>query len=251
MQLLNIRCFQLFKHYHVEVIDNAMRWGDGNFGMFEFLAKFQTMRTLTFKKSTIQSAFRNTGLIPYNPGVVHQKVRALPRSTWAITLPPPNPTNKMTLICNITLHRPHEIKNQAHTLINSMRKDHQLVNPKFQPYLDRFICGSVTNSLCYSFAKRNLQIIHRKAIAQAAHKKFTRKVAQKGGVIIVRDMRANITKRVETEVKKARKALDQAEAAELEKENARIVAHKNLWKQLHKDLKAYLKVWPASANLLK
>ena len=78
-----------------------------------------------------------------------------------------------------------------------------------------------------------------------------RKVAQKGGVITVRDVRAKITKRAETEVEKARRALERAEAAELKKENSRIAAHKKLWKQLHKELKAYLKVRPASANLLK
>ncbi len=67
----------------------------------------------------------------------------------------------------------------------------------------------------------------------------------------IRDVRAKVTKRVETEVEKARRALERAEAAELKKENARIAAHKKLWKQLHKELKAYLKARRALANLLK
>ena len=250
-QPLDVGCFQPFKHYHAEAIDNAMRSGEGDFGKLEFLAKFQTMRTKTFKKSTIQSAFRNTGLIPYNPEVVLQKVRALPRSTRTVTPPPPDSTNEMTSVCTTTPHRPHEIKNQAHTLINSMKRDQRLVHPKFQPYLDRFIRGSVTNSLRCSIAERDLEITHREAIARAARKKLTGRVAQKGGVITVRDVRAKVTKRVETEVEKARRALERAEAAELKKENARIAAHKKLWKQLHKELKAYLKARPALANLLK
>ncbi len=49
-----------------------MRSGEGDFGKLEFLAKFQVMRTQTFKKSTIQSAFKRIGLIPYNPEVVLQ-----------------------------------------------------------------------------------------------------------------------------------------------------------------------------------
>lgn len=44
---------------------------------------------------------------------------------------------------------------------------------------------------------------------------------------------------------------DQAEATELKKENARIAAQKKLRKQLLKELKAYLKAWPALAKLLK
>ena len=131
-----------------------------------------------------------------------------------------------------------------------MRRDHRLVHPTFQPYLDRFIRGSVTNSLSCSIAERNLEITHREAIARADRKKLIRNVAQKVGVITVQDVRAKVTKRVETEVEKARRALDRAEAAELKKENARIAAHKKLWKQVHKKLKAYLKIRPALANLL-
>ncbi len=64
-------------------------------------------------------------------------------------------------------------------------------------------------------------------------------------------MGVKITKRAETEVEKAKKALDQVDASELKKENARIAAQKKLQKQLHKDLKVYLKARPALANLLK
>ena len=249
-QPLDVGFFQPFKHYHAEAIDNAMRSGEGDFGKLEFLAKFHTMRTQTFQKSTVKSAFRITGLIPYNPEVVFQKDHALPRCTRIVTPPPSNSINEITSAYTTTSHLPHEIKNQAHTLINTMKKDHRLVHPKLQPYLDRFIRGSVSNSLRCSIAEPNLEITHREAIARAARKKLTGRVAQNGGVITVRDMRAKITKRVETEVEKAKRALDRAEAAELKNENARIAAQKKLWKQLHRELKAYLKARPALANLL-
>ena len=68
--LMWVGCFQPFKLYHKEEINNAMQSSEGDFGKLEFLAKFQTMRNKTFKKSTIKLAFKNTGLIPYNPEVV-------------------------------------------------------------------------------------------------------------------------------------------------------------------------------------
>ena len=68
---------------------------------------------------------------------------------------------------------------------------------------------------------------------------------------MVRDVRAKVTTREETEVEKARKTLEWIEAAELKKENTRIVAHKKLWKQVHRELKAYLKARLALAKLLK
>ena len=180
------------------------------------------MHTQTFKKSTIKSAFKNTGLISYNPETVLQKIRSLLKPIRISTPPPLDPTNKMTLICATIPHRLHEVKSQAQMLINNMKKDHRFVHPKFWPYLDRFIRGSVSNFFRYFIVKRNLEIIYSEAITHAACKKLMDRVAQKRGVITVRDMGAKITKRAENEMEKARKALDRAEAAELKKENVKI-----------------------------
>ncbi len=137
------------------------------------------MRTQTFKKSTIKSAFKNTGLIFYNPEIVLQKIRALPKPTRTSTPPPLDQTNEMASIFATTPHRLHEVKSQAQTLINSMKKDHRLVHPKFWPYLDRFIPGSVSNSLRCFIAERDLEITYSEAITRAARKKLTSRVAQK------------------------------------------------------------------------
>ncbi len=250
-QPLDVGCFQPFKHYHAEAIDDAIWSGSEDFGRLELLAKFQFMRTQTFKKSIIKPAFKNTRLIPNNPEIVLQKIRALPKPTHTSTPSPPDLTNKMTSICATTLHCLYDVKNQAQTLINSMKNFHRLVHSKFRPYFDRFIRGFVSNSFRFSIAERDLEITYSEAIARAACKKLTGRVAQKKEVINVRDVRAKVTKQAESEVEKAKMALDRAEAEELKKENARIAAQKKLQKQPHKKLKAYLKAWPALANLLK
>ena len=54
-----------------------MRASGADYGKLEFLASLQTIRSQTFKKSTIRSAFKNTGLIPYNPEIVIRKIKAL------------------------------------------------------------------------------------------------------------------------------------------------------------------------------
>ena len=66
-QPLNVGLFQPFKHYHTEAIDSAVRAGNVDFNKLDFLAAFQTIQAQTFTKSTIRSAWKNTGLIPYNP----------------------------------------------------------------------------------------------------------------------------------------------------------------------------------------
>ena len=87
-QSLDVGCFQLFKHYHTEVVDNAVRLGSSDFDRLDFLVAFNWMRSQTFTPSTIRSAFRKTGFVPYNPEVVLAKIRNLQSRA---TTPPPAP----------------------------------------------------------------------------------------------------------------------------------------------------------------
>lgn len=69
------------------------------------------------------------------------------------------------------------------------------------------------------------------AAARAARKKLTGPAAQKGGGIIVREIRGRIAKRAEDEVEKARNALRRAE----------IAAEKAEVKRPEKDKKSFVK----------
>jgi hypothetical protein len=52
-----------------------MRTGCVDYDKAEFLDAIDDIRSQTFKPSTILSAFRQTGLVPYNPDVVLAKMR--------------------------------------------------------------------------------------------------------------------------------------------------------------------------------
>ena len=86
-QPLDVGCFQPFKHYHSEGIDELVRLGGADFDKLDFLSIFQRMRNQTFSSATILSSFRNTGLVPYNPDVVIRKLAAI--QTRRPTTPPP------------------------------------------------------------------------------------------------------------------------------------------------------------------
>ena len=75
LQPLDICVFQPLKHWRSEAVNEAIQNGDETFSKVEFLAAFNTFRAKAFKSTTITSAWRKTGLIPYNPEVVLQKVR--------------------------------------------------------------------------------------------------------------------------------------------------------------------------------
>ena len=139
---LDMGCFQPYKHYYTEVIDNAIRVGAGDYGKLEFLGSLQIIWSQTFKKSTIRSAFKNTGLISYNPEIVLWKIQALKSTPRAVTpFPSLNPDMQFCAVCDATPRRPHEIRRQAETLLRTMKQNERLVNKKFRPYLEQFIRG--------------------------------------------------------------------------------------------------------------
>ena len=66
---------RLVTHWHSEAINKATQIGDEKFNKLEFLNAFNDFRAKAFKSTTIRSAWRQTGLIPYNPVLVLDKVR--------------------------------------------------------------------------------------------------------------------------------------------------------------------------------
>ena len=67
LQPLDVVVFQPYKHYHAAAVEAVTRMGCGDFDKPEFLDRIDSIRQQTFKISTVQSAFKATGLIPYNP----------------------------------------------------------------------------------------------------------------------------------------------------------------------------------------
>lgn len=75
--------------------------------------------------------------------------------------------------------------------------------------------------LQYSIIKFDLEISHHEAIARAVYKKLTSRINQKGAVITVQDVYTKVTKKMITEVRKARRTSDLVEAVELSRKTPR------------------------------
>ena len=75
LQPLDVVVFQPLKHYHTEAIELATRTGCSDFNKIEFLSAISSIRQQAFKRTTILSSFRKTGLIPFNPDVVLSQLR--------------------------------------------------------------------------------------------------------------------------------------------------------------------------------
>ena len=65
LQPLDITVFQPYEHWHTEAVDTAACTGCVDFNKLEFLEALGLICQKALKPSTILSAFRETGLIPY------------------------------------------------------------------------------------------------------------------------------------------------------------------------------------------
>ena len=75
LQPLDVIVFQPLKHYHAEALDFLVRDGITQITKLEFLRLIQQIRKQAFKESTIRSAFKKTGIMPFNPGIILEKLR--------------------------------------------------------------------------------------------------------------------------------------------------------------------------------
>ncbi|OAQ99520.1 hypothetical protein LLEC1_05927, partial [Akanthomyces lecanii] len=92
LQPLDVVIFQPLKHYYRKNLDIILRDGIANISKPEFLYLIQKSREQTLQHSSILSAFRNTGIWPFDPLVVLRKVTA----KRGLRTPSPLLTNKVT-----------------------------------------------------------------------------------------------------------------------------------------------------------
>ena len=143
LQPLDVVVFQPYKHYHAEAIDEATRTGCTDFSKLEFLSAITAIRKKTFKYTTILSAFRQTGLIPFNPEIVLDELNAdseselePPYTPRAVT---PGPSEPPTIPLTI-----RSLKRRADQLEATPLEDRS--TSTFQQKLHAFVAGSLAQA---------------------------------------------------------------------------------------------------------
>ena len=70
LQPLDVSCFSVLKRSYGSRVQEQMRAGINHVDKDDFLEYYMQARTATYSTSTIQSGFRATGLVPFNPDEV-------------------------------------------------------------------------------------------------------------------------------------------------------------------------------------
>ena len=175
------------------------------------MAAFQSFRHQTFKSTTICHAFKSTGLVPFDPDVVVDKIREkqAQRVETAVRTPspPPLPLNQRTP--------------QGPASVVKYGQKLQGAYAKLKPggkvdseQIQRFIRGSIASAHTLELTARDFKAIQDATTARGKRASLVGQVAQKGGMIKASERRELCSKRKEKEEEQAPKKKESEKRAE-------------------------------------
>lgn len=140
--------FQTYKHYHAEAVDAATRTGCSDFNKLEFFAALESIRNETFKKETVQSAFRKTGCIPYDPSIVLQRLQEYANNTPDRAVTPESQTDPPMIQTPRTVRT---LRRQGDYLLDAHPS-----SPTYRNRVDKFLKGSLIQAHSGALAAEEL-----------------------------------------------------------------------------------------------
>jgi hypothetical protein len=184
LQPLDVAVFQAYKHWHRKAIQHAIRSLDIDYNVASFFRDIGDIRKETFKKGTIQGAFRKSGMWPINVEAAIQKMK--------IYSPPELEKEEPTLPLNTPKKFSHA--EQSLTSLDTHLKQKELSSPT-QRRIDSSIRGSRALLLQAELKDLQLQQLQMKVTNQQKAKTRSRSVVQKFGALTGEEARAKITQK--------------------------------------------------------
>lgn len=204
LQPLDVAVFQPLKHYHAKALDILVRDGIINITKLEFLSIIQQVRDQAFKASTIKSAFKKTGIWPFNPQlVIQQLVDRAPAHT-----PSPEPAGlpSSDFSTPVTLRQINKVAGKLEGILKEEELDDEL-----SYNLSRFIRGSLIAATELIQTKRDLSKTKKAERANQLRRASKNKPLKSGGILTVEEGRRMSDKAGADEIARARRLVEAAE----------------------------------------
>lgn len=208
LQPLDVAVFQPLKHYHAKELDYMVRDGLTNITKLEFLAMIQQIRKQAFKRTTIHSAFKKTGIWPLNPQLILDKVAV----RAPVRTPSPTPSNprfqsSSNFSTPVTLRQINKVARKVSDFIEECSE----VDEEFSYDLGRFMRGSLILATELVQTKRDLSRTKQAELASVLRRAAKRKTIKSGGVLTVAEGRHILQQKAVDEVAKARQTIEAAD----------------------------------------
>ncbi|PWW71861.1 DDE-domain-containing protein, partial [Tuber magnatum] len=136
VQPLDVVVFQPYKYYYTEAVESATRTRCTEFDKIEveFLNTLPSILSFIFKSTTIQSAFKKTGLISYNSEVVFEMLVAVKSANKLCTITLPQLSTDLPTIPQTI----QSLKHHADTVLSQLSD----LSPSTNASVCMFIRGS-------------------------------------------------------------------------------------------------------------
>jgi hypothetical protein len=196
VQPLDVVIFQPYKHWYGKAVAEAYATGCLDFDKMELLNSLHTIRVQTFKKSSILSAWKKAGLIPYAPEAVLDLIQLPIPET-----PPPNASTSYNI--EETPETVGGLTALADWLYNE--EDSQI---PWSPMQDRFIRASLSIAHAASIQQRQLIRVSAAEKRRQQQKNDARKSLQTGGTMYVQEGRNAVLQKEDDALNKAKEKFE-------------------------------------------
>ncbi|KJZ68915.1 hypothetical protein HIM_11701 [Hirsutella minnesotensis 3608] len=209
LQPLDVVVFQPLKHYHAKAVDLVVRDGCTDITKLEFLDFIQDVRKQAFRQSTIISAFRKTGIVPFNQELVLAVMKARKART-------PTPELDLALLSSpfgtpVTLRQMHKAATQLEnrfTIAEEWNDGSILLEEDFLASMGQFIRGAISNSAELLQTKRDLSRTQLAEKTRRLRRAMKNTPLQSGGVLTVAQGRQMAARKAEVELQRAQRKVD-------------------------------------------
>jgi hypothetical protein len=183
LQPLDVGVFQVYKHWHRKAVQSAIRSLDMEYNIASFFRDLEDIRIDTFKKGTIQGAFRKAGVWPISVTTALEKMKVYQ---------PPEPPQE-PLVLPITPRRFCEAENSLNDLQEQLDK-RDLSSPIRGKA--RSVIKGTTALITYSIlVELQLEQSRAQARDQQLRKTRSRRKLQISGALTTEEAHAKIAKK--------------------------------------------------------
>jgi hypothetical protein len=177
LQPLDVGVFSVYKHYHSEAVEDATVTGCEKFTKDEFLSAIASIRSKTFKLSTIKLGFRLTGLWPINPSLVLDNLIAYDGDSdnHHYRTPSPPRSDSTQISTPKTADRFKRIEDRLNQLDKNSRA--------FQASLDKLMKGARAQAYLAEQLRFDLNQTTRARLAREARYNISRRYTRVSGII--------------------------------------------------------------------
>ena len=204
LQPLDVVIFQQWKHWHSEAVDHATRHGIGEFSKLNFLGSVEEIRQQTLKPSTIRSAFKQCGYVPFNPQVVFNEIQVNNLAIEAADELPKNLQSQDTstdakyqlsdIWSSPTTHT--KLKKQTSAIIDFLRSSasppdtptRQQNRQNLKKFIDYVLISDITQRLLVNYTWAS----HLAQRSQSHRSGQSRESIQKGGVVYAHEVERDL-----------------------------------------------------------